>query len=481
MTATSGHDAGPAHDSRDLPGGLPDGPLGLPWPRTAVRRADGSVAVGGVGLPELAAAQGTPLYVVDERDMRERAAALRDAMTTAFAEHGAEVELFYAGKAFLCRAVARWMSQEGLGIDTASLGELTTALSAGVDAARVGLHGNNKSDEELELALTAGDTGIGRVVLDSLVEVDRVADVAAGLGVRARVMLRVTTGVHAGGHEYISTGHEDQKFGLSVHPARPGEDSPALTALLAILARPELDLLGLHSHIGSQILDPAGFDAAAREVLRVRAELAERTGVLVPEVDLGGGFGVAYLPGEVELDPERIAKETAAAVVEAAAETGTAVPRVSFEPGRSIAGPAGLTLYTVGTVKPVRLPEGSELAERLYVSIDGGMGDNIRPALYGAAYHAELVGRTSGAPPVRARVVGKHCESGDIVVHDVDLPADVHAGDLLAVAVTGAYGRSMASTYNLLPRPGVVAVRDGEVTPLVRRESVADLLALDLG
>ncbi len=436
------------------------------------------MSVGGVSLHDLATTQGTPLYVVDETDMRGRAAALRTAMTAAFAEQGVEAELFYAGKAFLCRGVARWMTEEGLGINTASLGELTTALSAGVDPARIGLHGNNKSDAEIELALSEG---IGRIVLDSLVEVGRVADAAAALGTRARAMLRVTTGVHAGGHEYISTGHEDQKFGLSVHPARAGEDSPALAALLAILDRPELELLGIHSHIGSQILDPAGFAAAASEVMRLRAELAERSGALVGEVDLGGGFGVAYLPGEVELEPERIAKETASAVAEAAATTGTALPQVSFEPGRSIAGPAGITLYTVGTVKPVRLPEGSDVAERLYVSIDGGMGDNIRPALYGAAYHAELVGRTSAAPLVRARVVGKHCESGDIVVHDVDLPADVHAGDLLAVAVTGAYGRSMASTYNLLPRPGVVAVRAGKVTPLVRRETVADLLALDLG
>lgn len=453
-------------------------PLGTPWPRTATRGPDGAVSVGGVRLPDLAAAQGTPLYVLDERDMRERAAALRDAMTGAFGELGVSADLFYAGKAFLCRGVARWMAQERLGIDTASLGELTTALSAGVEPRRIGLHGNNKSDAEIELALTEG---IERLVLDSLVEIDRVADVAAGLGVRARVMLRVTTGVHAGGHEYISTGHEDQKFGLSVHPARPGEDAPAMTALLAILERGELELLGIHSHIGSQILDPAGFAAAAESVMRLRADLAERTGVLVGEVDLGGGFGVAYLPGEVELDPERIAKETASAIAEAAATTETALPQVSFEPGRSIVGPAGITLYTVGTVKPVRLPEGSDVEERLYVSIDGGMGDNIRPALYGAAYHAELVGRVSSAPLVRARVVGKHCESGDIVVHDVDLPADTHAGDLLAVAVTGAYGRSMASTYNLMPRPGVVAVREGEVTPLVRRETVADLLALDQG
>ncbi|HCX83590.1 MAG TPA: diaminopimelate decarboxylase [Micrococcales bacterium] len=454
------------------------GPLGLPWPATASRTAEGALAVGGVGVHDLAARFGTPLYVVDEADMRARARAFRDAFTAAFADVGAHAEVYYAGKAFLCRAVARWMTQEGLRIDTATLGELTTALSAGVPGAQIGLHGNNKSDEEIELALRSG---VGRIVLDSEPEVTRVADAAARLGVRAPVMVRVTTGVHAGGHEFISTAHEDQKFGLSLH-AHDGETSPAMRALLAVLAREELDLVGLHSHIGSQILDAAGFDAAAGAVMALRADLAARTGVLVGEVNLGGGFGVAYLPGEVELEPERIAKETAGAVVRAAQETGTSVPDVSFEPGRSIAGPAGLTLYTVGTVKEVALPASSpDGATRLYVSVDGGMSDNIRTALYDARYHTEVVGRASRAPGVLARVVGKHCESGDIVVHDVLLPGDVRAGDLLAVATTGAYGRSMASQYNLVPRPGVVAVRDGVATPIVRRETVEDLLALDLG
>jgi len=290
-------------------------------------------------------------------------------------------------------------------------------------------------------------------------------------------MVRVTTGVHAGGHEYISTAHEDQKFGLSVAAHGDG-DSPAMTALLAVLSHPELHLLGIHSHIGSQILDPSGFEVAARVVLALRAALAERTGVLVDEVDLGGGYGIAYLPGDVALDPDRIAKDVAASVAAAAAELGTPLPRFSIEPGRAIVGPAGLTLYTVGTVKPVRVDDETE---RLYVSVDGGMSDNIRPALYGARYHAEVVGRLSSAPSVLARVVGKHCESGDVVVHEVQLPGDVRAGDLLAVAATGAYGRSMASNYNLLTRPPVVAVRGGEVRTLLRRETVDDLLALDQG
>ena len=428
---------------------------GEPWSTGVARDGSGALVVAGVPVARLAEEVGTPAYVLDEADLRARAAAYRRAFTAAFAEVGAGVDVYYAGKAFLSVAVARWVHEEGLRVDTASGGELAVALRAGVPGGDLGLHGNNKSDDELVAAL---EHGVGRIIVDSLVEIERLAALVEARGATpAPVMVRVTTGVHAGGHEYISTAHEDQKFGLSV--ARRGEDdSPAMTALLAVLSHPQLRLLGIHSHIGSQILDPSGFEVAARVVLELRAQLAERTGVLVDEVDLGGGYGIAYLPGEVAL--------------------GTPLPRFSIEPGRAIVGPAGFTLYTVGTVKPVRVGDDTE---RLYVSVDGGMSDNIRPALYGAQYHAEVVGRRSSAPSVLARVVGKHCESGDIVVHEVQLPGDVRAGDLLAVAATGAYGRSMASNYNLLTRPPVVAVRDGAVRTLLRRETVDDLLALDQG
>ncbi|WP_456786955.1 diaminopimelate decarboxylase [Cellulomonas sp. P5_C5] len=447
---------------------------GEPWSTGVARTADGAVAVAGVDVRELAVEHGTPAYVLDEADLRTRARGYRRAFETAFAEIGAGVDVYYAGKAFLSVAVAQWVHEEGLRVDTATGGELAVALRAGIPGADIGLHGNNKSDAEIARAL---DAGVGRIIVDSLVEIDRVADaVAARGGEPAPVMVRVTTGVHAGGHEYISTAHEDQKFGLSI--ASPDGDSPAMLGLLAVLARPELRLLGIHSHIGSQILDPSGFEVAARAVLTLRAQLAERTGVLVGEVDLGGGYGIAYLPGEVALDPDRIAKDVAASVQATAIDLGTPLPRFSIEPGRAIVGPAGLTLYTVGTVKPVRIDDGSV---RTYVSIDGGMSDNIRPALYGAHYHAEIVGRLATAGTVLARVVGKHCESGDIVVHEVQLPADVRAGDLLAVAATGAYGRSMASNYNHVPRPPVVAVTDGGSRVLVRRETEDDLLALDLG
>jgi diaminopimelate decarboxylase len=452
---------------------------GAPWSSGVGRLPDGAVAVGGVDVRDLAAQHGTPAYVLDEADFRMRARAYRTAFEAAFGAVGTGVDVYYAGKALLTVAVARWAREEGLRVDTASGGELAVALRAQVPGAEIGLHGNNKSDAEIQRAL---DAGVGRIIVDSLVEIERVARLAAYRGVVAPVMVRVTTGVHAGGHEYIATAHEDQKFGLSVNAVGGDSESPAMTALLEVLKHPDLKLLGIHSHIGSQILDPDGFEAAARVVLRLRADLAERSGVLVEEVDLGGGYGIAYLPGEVALDPERVAKDVAESVAGVCQELGTSLPRFSIEPGRAIVGPAGLTLYTVGTVKPITVSDadGREFV-RTYVSIDGGMSDNIRPALYGAAYHAEVVGRSSTAENVLARVVGKHCESGDIVVHEVQLPADVRAGDLLAVAATGAYGRSMASNYNMLPRPPVVAVSDGASRVLVRRETEDDLLGLDQG
>ncbi|WP_425956403.1 diaminopimelate decarboxylase [Xylanimonas sp. McL0601] len=453
-------------------------PLGAPWPASAGRDG-GALVLGGVSAPALAAEHGTPAYVLDESDFRARARAYRAAFADAFEAIGTGVDVYYAGKALLTVAVARWAREEGLRVDTASGGELAVALRAGVPGAELGLHGNNKSDGEIDAALVAG---VGRIIVDSLAEVDRVAALAAARGVAAPVMVRVTTGVHAGGHEFISTAHEDQKFGLSVNAGPDGGDAPAMQALLRVQERPSLRLLGIHSHIGSQILDGAGFVEAARAVLRLRADLAARTGVLVEEVDLGGGYGIAYLPGEETVDPFTIARDIAHAVATASAELGTALPRISIEPGRAIVGPSGVTLYTVGTVKPV-LVTGDDGATftRLYVSVDGGMSDNIRPALYGARYHAELANRTSTAAPALARVVGKHCESGDIVLQEIRLPGDIAAGDLLAVAATGAYGRSMASNYNLLPRPPVVAVADGASCVIVRRETVDDLLALDQG
>ncbi|TDE96038.1 diaminopimelate decarboxylase [Occultella glacieicola] len=438
------------------------------WPAN-VSVTDGVLDLAGLSVTELAATYGTPSFLLDVADLRGRAARYRDALAGAFAPLGVDVDVYYASKAFLSTAVARWVHAEGLRIDTAAHGELATAIAAGVPGADIGLHGNNKSAGEITLAL---EHGVGRIVVDSLPEIDLVGSIAARLGVRAPVMVRVTTGVHAGGHEFIATAHEDQKFGLSL------ASGAAAQALDRIHADDRLDLLGLHSHIGSQILDPAGFGEAARALLRLRADFAGRTGVLLPEMDLGGGFGIAYLPTERGVDVAALATDLAEILTAEARVLGTPLPRLSFEPGRAIVGPAMITLYTVGTVKDVVLDDGGT---RLYVSVDGGMSDNIRTALYDADYHAELTSRSSTAPRVRSRVVGKHCESGDIVVRDVLLPADLAAGDLLAVPATGAYGRSMASNYNMVPRAGVVAVEDGQAREIVRRETIEDVLALDMG
>lgn len=435
-----------------------------PWSDSVHRGPDGALAVAGCDVRRLAAEFGTPLYVLDETDLRRRAGAFVAAFDEAFAPL-AGADVYYASKAFSSVAVLRWVHEAGMRIDVSTGGELAVALRAGVPGANIALHGNNKSDDELERALRAG---VGRVVVDSLEEIDRLADLAGRLALPAPVMVRVTTGVHAGGHDFIATAHEDQKFGLSL------ASGAARRAVEAVLARPELTLLGLHSHIGSQILDLAGFEVAARALLTLR----QQSGAPMPEIDLGGGYGITYTGAEQPPAPARIAGALAEVVRSVCAELGASVPRISVEPGRSVVGPAGLTLYRVGTVKPVVLDDGGT---RHYVSVDGGMSDNIRPALYGAEYTAALADRHSDVAPVTARVVGKHCESGDIVVHDVALPGDVRRGDLLAVPATGAYGRSMASNYNHVPRPGVLAVRDGAARFIVRPETEDDLLALDLG
>jgi diaminopimelate decarboxylase len=437
------------------------------WPGS-VRRTGGALEVGRVDVRDLAAEYGTPAYVLDEADFRARAVAFRDAFHHAFADLCGGADVYYACKAFLCAEVARWLTRDGLRLDTCSGGELAVVLRAGAPAEHIGLHGNNKSDAELDRALRAG---IGRIVVDSLPEIDRLADAAARLGVRAPVMLRVTVGVEAHTHEYIATAHEDQKFGLSLSAG------VAMQAVQRVLARPELDLRGLHSHIGSQIFDTSGFEVAARRVLSLHAQIVRELGVSLPELDLGGGFGMAYTSDHDPLPAKALAGSLAEIIRQECRALGVGVPRVSVEPGRAIAGPSTFTLYSAGTIKDVDLEHG---AMRRYVAVDGGMSDNIRTALYDADFSCTLASRASLAPPVLARVVGKHCESGDIVVKDEFLPSDVMAGDLLAVPGTGAYCRSMASQYNHVPRPPVIAVRDGAARVIVRRETEDDLLALDV-
>jgi diaminopimelate decarboxylase len=430
------------------------------WSRTA-HKVDGVLHVGGMAIPELVANVNTPAFVLDEDDFRARARAFK----TAFAE----ADVYYAGKAFLCSTVVRWIDEEGLSLDVCSDGELTVALRAGFDPSRIGYHGNNKTAMELRRAIVEG---VGRIVVDSFDEIERVVAMTAETGLTARVLVRVTAGVEAHTHEYISTAHEDQKFGFSI------TSGDAAEAARRLARAKNVEMLGLHSHIGSQIFDSAGFEVAARRVLALHAQLSDELGIAMPELDLGGGFGIAYTTQDDPSDPAQLATELGKIVEHECRALGIERPRWSIEPGRAIVGPAMCTVYMVGTVKQVELDGG---ACRTYVSVDGGMSDNIRPALYGADYSASLASRGSAAAPVLARVVGKHCESGDIVVKDEFLPGDIRPGDLVAVPGTGAYCRSMASNYNHALRPPVVAVRDGVARTIVRRETVDDLLATDMG
>jgi diaminopimelate decarboxylase len=431
------------------------------WSSGVRKDENGVLNVAGLSVIDIANKVRTPVYVMDEADLRARAHAFADAF------NGWDV--YYAAKSFLCTTVARWVSEEGLGVDVCTGGELAVVQRAGVDLRRVGLHGNNKSDAELHYALTAG---VGRIIIDSFDEISRLGGLAERLQIRPRVMVRATTGVEAHTHEYIATAHEDQKFGFSI------AGGSAIEALLKCHQDPWLDLVGIHSHIGSQIFDAEGFEVAAHRTLRLQADFARQTGVELGELDLGGGFGIAYTSADTPATPAALADDLDEIIVKECSSLGIKVPHLSIEPGRAISGPSTFALYRVGTVKPVALDGG---ASRLYVAVDGGMSDNIRTALYGAEYSATLASRLSTAPPVLARVVGKHCEGGDILVRDEFLPADIAPGDLLAVPGAGAYSRSMASNYNHVPRPPVIAVKDDEIKTLIRRETIEDLLALDAG
>lgn len=469
------HEAGALHGNDFAPSWLPyprdvHALLDGLWSQTVRRNAEGALEVGGgIDVREVARRVGTPVLIVDESDFRARAARFRDAFGSAFAPFsGADV--YYAGKAFLCTAVARWMEEEGVNLDVCTGGELAVALRAGFPTDRIALHGNNKSDSEIRRAL---EVGVGRIVVDSLEEIGRVDAIAAELDLIAPVLLRITTGVEAHTHRFIATAHEDQKFGISL---TSGDAFEAARRVLE--SSPHLRLEGLHSHIGSQIFDVGGFEVAAARMVELVARIRDELGRVVPVLDLGGGFGVMYNTQHTPGEPEQLATDIARILARECAQYDLDVPRVAFEPGRAIAGPSTMTLYTVGTVKNVHL---GGPHRRLYVSVDGGMSDNIRTALYDADYSCLLAGRVGTGEPEVVRIVGKHCESGDIVVKDEYLPADVRRGDLVAVPVTGAYCYSLASNYNHVPRPAVVAVRDGQLRTLLRRETDDDLLVLDMG
>ncbi|MBW3649106.1 MAG: diaminopimelate decarboxylase [Actinobacteria bacterium] len=421
------------------------GPLPLHLlPSTGTVAPDGRLTIGGCDVLQLAERYGTPLFVYDEEHLRARC---REAV----AAWGDGVA--YASKAFLCKAMAALVHDSGMCIDVSTGGELAVCLAAGVPPERLVLHGNNKSLAELTEAVEAG---VGRIVVDSFDEIDRLSALAVA-GMSARVMVRVTPGVEAHTHEYVMTGQEDTKFGFSI------ASGAAARAVDQLRRLPEMEVVGIHAHIGSQIFVLASF----RKAIEALADFFTPLGL--PELCLGGGLGVPYVTGEAA--PTII--EWAAAAREACAAAG--IPsdtRLTAEPGRAIAAAAAVTLYRVGTVKD--LP-----GIRSYVAVDGGMSDNPRPVLYGSGYEAFLPRSTTADRPRQVRVVGKHCESGDLIVPDACVPADLVVGDILCTPVTGAYGHSMASNYNKVPRPAVLFVAGGHARVVVRRETYDDLLRLD--
>ena len=528
-------------------------PISPIWPAATAVNAEGSIEFHGRTAESLLDEFGSPLYLIDTDEVVARARHFVRAAAEAF--NTSTTHVSFAGKAFLSKEVVRLVTEAGMFVDTCTMGEMKIALAAGVPGRRLVLHGNNKSDEEIALAI---EQGFAKIVIDEPDEPERVAAIARKLGKRARVMLRVTVGVHAGGHEYISTAHEDQKFGVpllaagadaavldvlndlkdvtpaatnarisATHSPENGAektekserelhydvkypydlsheevsdtdkalaaameaiaDGPSIAVLKTILANQDvLELVGAHSHIGSNIHDADAFIHAAKRMMLLRKTLWATDAYILPEIDLGGGYSVAYTDGEDSMDIDVELTRLADAVNSTNRALGMPAPVISFEPGRWTVAPTGVTLYRVGTVKPVQLAgtakdkAGNPVTERVYVSVDGGMSDNIRPALYGSDYTTRIANREGSSETKLCRVVGMHCESGDIIVNEVRLPADIQRGDVLAVPVTGAYGRTMASNYNQALIPAVVAVSEQDAHVMIRRQTVEDLLDWDV-
>jgi diaminopimelate decarboxylase len=428
------------------------------WPVTTHSDESGRLCLGGVPLSDVADEFHTPAYVIDETDFRERARRYRRALRG--------VQIVYAGKSLLTTAVARWAHEEGLGVDVCSAGELAVALAGGVEPSRIVMHGNAKSSDEI---LDAVRVGVGRIVLDSNIEVAY----AAGLARRRQpVLIRVTPDfsglqdIH--GHPAITTGISDQKFGFTLAQGH------AADAVSRVLAHPILDLVGLHCHIGSQVTDPALYGEAIRRMIAAMADIRARHGVILTELNIGGGHAIPYIPGDREFNLEELADVIEDALDEACAAEHFPRPTIAVEPGRGISGRAGVTLYRVCSVK-------TQPGGRTFVAVDGGMSANPRVSLYGAQYTVALANRHPLGVKQRVTVAGRHCEAGDEIARDIELPADLRPGDLLAVACTGSYHHSMASNYNMVGRPPVVAVKDGRVRELVRRETIADLMSRDCG
>ena len=438
------------------------------WPAGLTRSDAGDVLLAGIPIGQLAAQYGTPLMLIDQDDFFSRGKRVKSAFENAAAGIGSSAKIYYAGKSLLTTEIVKWIDQLGLNLDVSTGGELALALSGGISPDRIGLHGNNKSLYEIGRAVTAN---VGAIVVDSEIEIERIASVAGAQDKIQGVRIRVNSGVHAHTHEYLATAREDQKFGIAI------SDVPSLVE--KIRSHSHLRFLGLHSHIGSQIFALDGFIESVRRLLPLHKQLL--AGGPVPELNIGGGFGINYTAADdapaIEVFADRISQE----VAKVCTELGIDVPVLCFEPGRVISGPAGITVYNVGTIKDVQLSEDGVSGVRKYVSIDGGMSDNLRSSLYKANYSPILASRSSSAKPALSRVVGKHCESGDIVVRDCFLPEDVNPNDLVAVAATGAYCHSLASNYNYVTRPAIVAVKGGNAHLILRAETEADMFARDPG
>ena len=427
---------------------------------------DGELVIGGCRASALAEEFGTPLFVIDENDFKSRVIGWKNALDSNFGASAGEV--YYASKSFISVEVAKWIAQSGIGIDVCTGGELAVALAAKFPVDRIEVHGNNKSEEEIRVAI---EVGVAKIVVDSMQEIERVDRLAKAANKVQKVLLRITPGVEAHTHEAISTAHEDVKFGFSI------ASGAAWKAILATQSSTNLSLEGLHCHIGSQIFENEGFILATTKLLELSAKFRDEFKSELSELDLGGGYGIAYLAGDKTFDPNQVMAALAALVKSECDRHNLKVPKISIEPGRAIAGPTTTTLYQVGTTKDVELEDGKT---RRYIAVDGGMSDNIRPGLYGAKYSALLANRTSSATEINSRLVGKHCETGDIIIRDIQLPSDIAPGDILAIPATGAYGRSMASNYNHMMKPPVISVANGAARTILRRETEADLLALDV-
>lgn len=447
----------PASDLSKQPDHRTTMDLGPVLPETAEVR-DGRLFVGGVDLTDLARTEGTALYVFDEQHLRHQ----MEAYVTAFRSQYPNADIIYASKAFLNKAVVRIVEEEGLCLDVSGGGELACALSVDYPAARVFVHGNNKTPRELEEAISAG---VGRIVVDSFDELDRVSKIAGEHGITQEIYLRITPGVEADTHEYIKTGCEDSKFGFTM------KDGFALAAVGRALSTPNVHLVGLHCHIGSQIFKLDPFAEAAQVMVAFLDQIRTEYSATLGELDLGGGLGIAYLTDDQPASVQEFAQMLCGAVKDACGRHDFPLPRLLVEPGRSLVANAGMTLYTVGTIK--ELP-----GIRTFVAVDGGMSDNIRTALYHADYEPTLANKADQPRTQIVTLCGKHCESGDAVVLDMPLQ-EAEVGDIVCVFSTGAYNQTMASNYNGQPRPGVAFLRDGHAKMVTRRETYEDLYARD--